>query len=234
MKERMIKAVIFDQDGVMFDTERMSAKAWEKAGKELGVVPEEAFLCTVRGMNYRDATARFEAWSAGKNIDCEELRRRKKEYFTRMRKEQSLPVKPGLHELLAYLKEQGYKITLATGSAKEYSLGNLKEAGVEDYFEHIISGDMVAHAKPSPEMFLKSAQVLGERPEHCLVLEDSLNGVEAGINGGFITVMVPDMTQPDEKLRARVDQVCESLLEVRDWLQAMDGEASGDKQEIKI
>lgn len=232
--ERTIKAVIFDQDGVMFDTERMSAKAWEKAGKDLGVVLEESFLCTVRGMNYQDATVRFEAWSAGREIDCEDLRRRKKEYFTRMREEEPLPVKPGLYELLVYLKEQGYKIALATGSTKEYSLGNLKEAGVEDYFEHIISGDMVEHAKPSPEIFLKSAQVLGELPEHCLVLEDSLNGVEAGINGGFITVMVPDMTQPDEKLRARVDQVCGSLLEVRDWLQAMDGEASGDKQEIKI
>ncbi len=218
---RNIKAVIFDQDGVMFDTERMSAKAWEKAGEELGVVMEESFLCTIRGMNYQDATVRFEEWSAGKEIDCEELRRRKKEYFTRMRKEQPLPVKPGLHELLSYLKEQGYKIALATGSTKEYSLGNLREAGVASYFEHIISGDMVEHAKPSPDMFLKTAQVLGELPEHCLVLEDSLNGVEAGIRGGFITVMVPDMTQPDETLRARVDQVCESLLGVKAWLQAM-------------
>ena len=225
MKERTIKAVIFDQDGVMFDTERMSAKAWELAGNDLGVVLEESFLCTIRGMNYQDATALFEKWSGDRGIDCEDLRRRKKEYFTRMRKEQPLPVKPGLHELLAYLKGQGYKIALATGSTKEYSLENLREAGVESYFGHIISGDMVEHAKPSPDIFLKSAQVLGERPEHCLVLEDSLNGVEAGISGGFITVMVPDMTQPDEKLRARVDRVCDSLLEVKGWLQELDGEA---------
>lgn len=223
MKERTIKAVIFDQDGVMFDTERMSAKAWEMAGNDLGVVLEESFLCTIRGMNYQDATVRFEKWSGDRGIDCEDLRRRKKEYFTRLRKEQPLPVKPGLHELLAYLKEQGYKIALATGSGKEYSLGNLREAGVASYFGHIISGDMVEHAKPSPDIFLKSAQVLGERPEHCLVLEDSLNGVEAGLSGGFITVMVPDMTQPDEKLRARVDRVCDSLLEVKGWLQELDG-----------
>lgn len=222
MQERKIKAVIFDQDGVMFDTERMSAEAWEKAGNDLGVVLEESFLSTIRGMNYQDATVRFEKWSEGRGIDCEDLRSRKKEYFTRMRKELPLPVKPGLHELLAYLKEQGYKIALATGSAKEYSLGNLREAGVEAYFDHVISGDMVEHAKPSPDIFLKSAQVLGEQPEHCLVLEDSLNGVEAGISGGFITVMVPDMTQPDEKLRARVDRVCDSLLEVKEWLQKVD------------
>lgn len=222
MMKSNIKAVIFDQDGVMFDTERMSSRAWEKAGSEMGVVMEESFLCTIRGMNYQDATVRFEAWSAGKGIDCEELRRRKKKYFTQMRKEEPLPVKPGLHELLAYLKEQGYKIALATGSTKEYSLENLREADVASYFELIISGDMVEHAKPSPDIFLKAAEVLGELPEQCLVLEDSLNGVEAGIRGGFVTVMVPDMTQPDDTLRARVNQVCESLLEVRDWLRTED------------
>lgn len=218
--KRDIRAVIFDQDGVMFDTERMSAKAWNKAGEELGIVMEEEFLCTIRGMNYQDATARFEVKFGGSGIDYEELRRRKKEYFTAMRKELPLPVKPGLHELLAYLKEQGYKIALATGSTKEYSLDNLSEAGVTEYFEYIISGDMVEHAKPSPDIFLKSAQVLGEKPENCLVLEDSLNGVEAGISGGFVTVMVPDMTQPDEALRNRVDAVCETLADVKTWLQA--------------
>lgn len=215
---RDIKAVIFDQDGVMFDTERMSVKAWEKAGKELGIEVEERFLCTIRGMNYQDATARFEAWYGGKGIDYEELRCRKKEYFSKMRKEQPLPVKPGLHELLAYLKEQGYKIALATGSTKEYSLANLKEAGVADYFENIISGDMVEHAKPDPDIFLKTAELLGENPQHCLVLEDSLNGVEAGIRGGFVTVMVPDLTQPDEALRERVTAVCESLMDVKEWM----------------
>lgn len=220
--KRTIKAVIFDQDGVMFDTERMSAAAWEKAGRDFGVEIEESFLCTVRGMNYQDATARFEAWSAGREIDCEELRRRKKEYFSAMREEEPLPIKPGLHELLAYLKECGYKIALATGSKKDYSLQNLREAGVATYFEHIISGDMVEHAKPSPDIFLRAAEILGVPPEHCLVLEDSLNGVEAGIRGGFITVMVPDLTWPDAALSARVDQVCESLLAVKGWLQAME------------
>lgn len=218
--KRDIRAVIFDQDGVMFDTERMSSKAWNKAGQELGIEMEEEFLCTIRGMNYQDATVRFEAKFGGSGIDYEELRRRKKAYFTAMRKELPLPVKPGLHELLAYLKEQGYKIALATGSTKEYSLGNLSEAGVTEYFEYIISGDMVEHAKPSPDIFLKSARMLGEKPENCLVLEDSLNGVEAGISGGFVTVMVPDMTQPDEVLRSRVDAVCETLTDVKTWLQA--------------
>ena len=80
---------------------------------------------------------------------------------------------------------------------------------------------MVVHAKPDPEVFLKSAEALGERPENCMVLEDSLNGLEAGLRGGFITVMVPDLTQPDEALRSRVDSVCSSLFQVKELLEGV-------------
>ena len=79
---------------------------------------------------------------------------------------------------------------------------------------------MVSHAKPNPEIFWKAAELLGEKPEDCLVLEDSLNGVEAGLRGGFVTVMVPDLTQPEEELKKRVYRVCSSLLEVKEMLEA--------------
>lgn len=95
---------------------------------------------------------------------------------------------------------------------------NLERAGLTEFFSLMITGDMVQQAKPNPEIFLKAAEKMGEEPGHCLVLEDSLNGVEAGIQGGFVTIMVPDLTQPDQKLRSRVERVCDSLLEVRDWL----------------
>ena len=99
---------------------------------------------------------------------------------------------------------------------------NLKEVGIEDYFENIITGDMVEQAKPNPELFLKSAEVLQEAPENCVVLEDSLNGIEAGIRGGFVTIMVPDITQPDEELRGRISYVCASLHEVKALLESLE------------
>lgn len=213
-----IKAVIFDQDGLMFDTERLSAEAWELAGADMGIQVGEEFLKTIRGTNAQDALIRMAEYFAGTGIDPVRLREKKKEYFSRIRSERPLPVKPGLYELLAYLKKQGYGIALATASDREYSLENLKEAGIADYFAHMITGDMVARAKPSPEIFIKAAQALGEAPEHCLVLEDSINGVEAGLAGGFVTVMVPDLTRPDEALTGRLFRVCESLFEVRDLL----------------
>ena len=187
------------------------------AGNELGFHLEESFLCTIRGANANDAARRFKE-RFGDEYDFLKLRGRKQEIFVKMLREMEMPVKPGVKELLTYLREKGYKIAMATASAREYSMDNLRLAGIDEFFDHVITGDMVKEAKPNPEIFLKAAEALGEKPENCLVLEDSLNGVEAGIKGGFVTVMVPDLTQPDEELRQRVDRVCGSLLEVRDWL----------------
>ncbi len=217
METRKINGVIFDQDGLLFDTERISIKAWDLAGNELGFHLEESFLCTIRGANANDAARRFKE-RFGDEYDFLKLRGRKQEIFVKMLREMEMPVKPGVKELLTYLREKGYKIAMATASAREYSMDNLRLAGIDEFFDHVITGDMVKEAKPNPEIFLKAAEALGEKPENCLVLEDSLNGVEAGIKGGFVTVMVPDLTQPDEELRQRVDRVCGSLLEVRDWL----------------
>ncbi len=220
MINRKIKAVIFDQDGLMFDTERISVEAWHIEGEAWGIHLDEDFLCTVRGMNVRDAAERFRQ-ELGGSVDYVSFKEKKQERFETMLRQRGVPVKPGLKELLAFLKEHGYKIAMATASTKEYSLENLRETGIEHYFDYIITGDMVVHAKPDPEVFLKSAEALGEKPEDCMVLEDSLNGLEAGIRGGFYTVMVPDLTQPDEALRSRVDGVYSSLLEVKEMLEGV-------------
>lgn len=211
--KKTIHAVIFDQDGLMFDTERISSESWNLAGAEIGFSFPEEFLCTIRGMNRLDAAERFRQ-AFGDKLDFEDLRDRKNVYFYRLLKERGIPVKPGLYELLAYLKENDYKIILATASTRDYSMNNLREAGVDQYFSQLVTGDMVVHAKPDPEVFLRAAEALGEAPENCMVLEDSLNGVEAGIRGGFVTVMVPDLTQPDKALRRRVSAVCASLHDV--------------------
>ncbi len=217
MKNGKIRGVIFDQDGLLFDTERLSVKAWNLAGDDLGFYLEESFLCTIRGANAQDSARRFQE-VFGDAYDFKKLRARKQEHFMRILREQEIPVKNGARELLAYLREQGCKVALATASTREYSSENLRLAGLSEYFQQMITGDMVQEAKPNPEIFLRAAKALGEEPGHCLVLEDSLNGIEAGIRGGFVTVMVPDLTQPDEELCRRVDRVCSSLLEVRDWL----------------
>ena len=217
MENKRIAGVIFDQDGLLFDTERVSAVAWGIAGDELGFHVEESFLCTIRGANFQDAVKKLRE-TYGEGFDFYKLRERKQEIFIKLLREQEIPVKPGEHELLAYLQSKGYGIALATASTREYTIENLRLAGIEGYFRHMVTGDMVKEAKPNPEIFFKAAELLGVEPGRCLVLEDSLNGVEAGLRGGFVTVMVPDLTQPGEELQQRVARVCPSLKEVRDWL----------------
>ena len=120
----------------------------------------------------------------------------------------------GLRELLIYLKEHGCKTGVATASSQSWTQRNVREAGIDHLFDTYTYGEMVSHAKPDPEIFLLAAKMLGEKPEKCLVLEDSFNGVEAGLSGGFLTVMVPDLSFPGPELKRRLTAECESLLGV--------------------
>lgn len=208
-----IKAVIFDQDGLMFDTERISAKVWAKVGPLFGITIKEDFLSRVRGSSVESARPHYmEAF--GPDLDYDGLRKTKVEFFHEEIRLHGLPVKKGLKELLIYLKNHSYKVAMATSSDREWSLQNLVSTGVIQYFDEYVCGDMVSRCKPDPELFLTAAKKLGQLPEHCLVLEDSLNGIEAALRGGFEVVMVPDLTWPDEELEKKLLANCCSLLEV--------------------
>lgn len=209
-----IKAVLFDQDGLMFDTERVSAVAWEKAGKEFGVEINEDILCHFRGRSPQECS-KYYGSRFGSEEKYWEIRERKQQYFYEALKRDGLPVKKGLNELVEWLSEHGYQIALTTASPREWSLNNLKIAGVLNYFDDFICGDMVTRCKPDPEIFQTAASKLGRRPEECLVLEDSLQGIEAALNGGFPVIMVPDITQPDQELERKLTKRCDSLADVK-------------------
>lgn len=213
MEKPTINAVIFDQDGLMFDTERMSEGIWYRVADELGIPIYDELLASIRGMNADDSYGLFREYY-GDTVDIRAFRERKREVFLREVREKGVLVKPGLRKLLVWLREHGYRMAVATASREEYTRRNLEETGISEYFAAVTNCDMVKHAKPDPELFLKAAQMLNEKPEHCLVLEDSRKGLEAGLRGGFVTVMVPDIWQPTEELRGRLYRVCRSLDEV--------------------
>lgn len=211
---KRIKAVLFDQDGLMFDTERVSAAAWKRAGDELGFEINEDILMHFRGRSPEEGAAYF-AEHFGRESDYRMIRERKQGYFFEALERDGLPVKKGLYELLEWLDGHGYQMALTTASPREWSLNNLDIAGVRQYFELCVCGDMVTRCKPDPEIFLTAARKLGRNPEECLVLEDSLQGVTAAVNGGFPVIMVPDITQPDEAMLRKLTARCDSLLDVR-------------------
>jgi len=208
-----VQAVIFDMDGLMFDTETISYEAWVQTGKEFGQDFSEEFILSFVGMNLKSLEKKFNA-SYGEQLDFAEVNKRCYEIYNKILEEQGVPIKPGLMELLAYLKENNYKIALATSAPREGATWNLKKAGVDSYFNTYVCGDMVTKGKPDPEIFLTAAKILGEKPADCMVLEDSIHGITAAILGGFPTVMVPDLLQPERELEERLTAKCDSLLDV--------------------
>ena len=215
---QMIDAVIFDMDGLMFDSECVWKTLWEPALAKFGrTVPEglPAAACGTTG----DATIAAIRMHCGEDIDAEGVFRE----FYRIAAErfaQGVPKKPGLDELLEYLKAQGIPMAVASSSPVSIIEGDLRAGEVEAYFDHVVSGQFIEHSKPAPDIFLEAARRLGSDPACTLVLEDSFAGVRAGAAGGFVTVMVPDLHQPTPEIRALATRVCESLHEVKALFEA--------------
>lgn len=133
---------------------------------------------------------------------------------------QGVPCKPGLKELLATLEEMGMPRIVASSSPRNMIEQNLQTTGTARYFHDIVCGADVQHSKPAPDIFLEAARRLGLDCHDCLVLEDSFNGVRAGHAAGAVTVMVPDLAQPDEEIRQLYNVCCHDLFEVRELLLA--------------
>lgn len=213
----MVQGVIFDMDGLMFDTERMWATLWEPCCNALGLpLPGEEFVVGARGL-------------AGENM-LRHIRR----YYPQIQPEallnalnqagealfaKGVPVKPGLVELLDYLEQAGIPRIVASSSQPEVIRRNLKNTGTDRYFEDIVSGADVTYSKPDPEMFLEAARRIGIPPEHCLVLEDSYNGVRAGAAAHAVTVMVPDLMPSTPEMERLYTACCKDLFEVKAMLE---------------
>ncbi len=214
----MIRGVIFDMDGLMFDTERVSMRVWNEQLAKHGWTFTEELGNRIRGCNDAGICAALTA-GYGPNFEYVPVRNGVRQRLAQLLDEEGMPVKPGLTQLLDWLRAHHIPCAVASSSRKATVEHHCKQAGVLEYFDHLVCGDMVQHSKPDPEIFLKAAQLLNVAPAECLVLEDSFNGVRAGAAGGFVTVMVPDLDQPSPEISALYTAKADSLLTVRDWLE---------------
>ena len=215
----MIDGVIFDMDGTMFDTERMWATFWEPALAALGLPYREGLAEAARGtagVTTRNVVRQFYGPDCDAEAILDSLHRVADEVFFSA----PVPKKPGLDALLAWLKARHIPMAVASSSREAMIRHNLDVWGLTQDFTAIVSGQHVAHSKPDPEIFLLTAQKLDVEPSHCLVLEDSYNGVRAGAAGGFVTVMVPDLVPADDEMKRLYTMECASLEEVLEKLKA--------------
>lgn len=213
----MVDAVIFDMDGLMFDTEPLWTDVWAPILASMGFEYPHGLANAVRGTSGKSMDAVINRFIP--EVDAAKVR---VEAYARVHElvMQGVPKKPGLDELLAFLDEQGVPMAVASSSALDVIKQNLKNGGVQQYFEHLFTGAGMANPKPAPDIFLNTAEAMGANPARTLVLEDSLSGVHAGVDGGFITVMVPDLIAPDDYAREHTACICKDLFEVRDALAA--------------
>ncbi len=191
--------VIFDMDGLMFDTERVFIKAWDYAGEKIGIGKAGYMVYKTLGKNVI-ASNKILREEFGE-FNQEELRRYSKEFLKDYYEKNGVPVKPGLYTLLEYLKSTGCKIALASSTSRGMVEQYLKNTGVMDYFSAIVCGDMIEKSKPEPDIYLKACELLHVKPQNCIALEDSQSGLLSAYRAGCKPVMVPDLWQPDEETK---------------------------------
>ena len=213
----MIKAVVFDMDGVMFDTERLIMKAWAYTGEKLGYGDMSQVVYKTLGLPAPSAKRVF-LNIYGEDFKYDEFVAEYRKFVYEYYEEFGVPIKDGLFELLTYLKDNGYKIAVATSTSKKVALHHFDLAKVTPFLDEMVCGDMIERGKPSPDIYLKASELLGLMPNECIALEDSPNGLRAANSAGLKTIMVPDLIQPDEELSKLFHKKVNNLFEVIDIL----------------
>lgn len=220
MEKRKIRAVVFDMDGLMFDSERIVQYSWDIAGEQLGYGKLGYHIVNTLGFNRERREAYFRK-NYGEEFPFPLFLETYRKVFREYVKEYGLPAKKGLHELLEALKKWEIPMAVATSSSRQHVFENLEKEKLSSYFSAVITGDMVSQAKPSPEIYQKASRALKSNPEETLALEDSYHGIRAAHDAGMITVMVPDLLKDSTCVDEILDGKFQSLLEVKDWIASM-------------
>ncbi len=210
---KTVRGVLFDMDGIVLDTEKLYARFWGEAANELGYPMTWEQALGMRSLSRTAGQAKLESYF-GKGISIEKVRAKRIEMMDKYIDEHGVEAKQGIRELLDYLDEQGIPRAITTSSPLERVQRYLGPLGLLDRFGKICTGYDVAKGKPEPDIYLYGAASLGLAPEDCLALEDSPAGVLSAYRAGCMTVMIPDMDQPDEEVRRMLSAQADSLRDV--------------------
>lgn len=211
------KAVIFDMDGLMLDTEYLAMQAFLKAGKQLDLPLTKQIFIKLIGINEEESNKIIEK-ELGHPLPEDKLSKTFYHEYDNIIAEQGIPLKPGLLDLLDYLSKKSIKCAVVTSTKAELATERLNFVKILHYFSFIIGGDQVAHGKPNPEPYLKAVQRLNMRPQDCIVLEDSNNGIKSGCSAGLKVIAIPDLAPLSEESRRTAYKTFSSLIEVKDFL----------------
>ncbi|MBS0657800.1 MAG: HAD family phosphatase [Verrucomicrobia bacterium] len=211
------RALIFDMDGLMLDSERIYRLAWFAAIEEFGQAMDDEIFHRFLGRVASDSH-RLLREIYGADFDAVRFWDRAMELSYTRFAPAGMPWKPGLADLLAWLEARAFPRAIATSTLRPLALRFLN--GLERRFDVLTTGDEVTRGKPDPEIFLLAASRLQIAPADCLVLEDSAAGVRAARAAGMSVIMIPDLVQPTSEIRALAHAVLPSLTDVQALLQS--------------
>lgn len=208
-----IKGVIFDMDGLILDTEKLYNRFWREASEICGYPMSAKQALELRSLDKELAKGLLQDFF-GKEYSYQKVHDVRVKLMADYVAENGIKNKPGVAELVEYLKNNDYKIAVATATNYERASQHLTLAGVRDCFDDIICASNVKRGKPFPYIYLYACEKMGLRPESCLALEDSPNGIKSAYNAGCVPVLVPDMDEPNDEIRSLVYAVADSLFDV--------------------
>ncbi|MDH7489994.1 MAG: HAD family phosphatase [Anaerolineae bacterium] len=214
------RAVIFDMDGLMLDSERMARDAWRRALADWGLaLPDDVYFQLI-GREAADTKAIL-ARAYGPALPVEEAYARKQRYLEEGMLHGGIPTKPGLHALLDLLDARGIRKAVASSTHRPLVVQKLELTHLLERFEVVVCGDEVRNGKPAPDVFLLAAERLGVPARDCIVLEDSEPGIRAARAAGMTPILVPDLKPPSPEIAALTHRVLPSLDAVREYLAAL-------------
>ena len=209
-KDIHIKGILFDMDGVILDTEKLYTRFWQEAANALGYPMTKEQAMGLRSLNREFGAAKMQSYF-DVPVNYEEVRNKRIELMNAFIEKEGVELKPGIKELLSYLKEKGIKTAIATSSPIERTEKYLASVGLTGAFDKLISGYMVQKGKPEPDIYELAAKEIGLTPQECLAIEDSPSGLLSANRAGCYPVMIPDQDMPTPETKALLFAKADSL-----------------------
>lgn len=208
-----LRAVIFDLDGVILDSERIYRSCWQRAATDMECEVSDELYARLIGLKDHDAEQLL-VQELGADFPMKEFGNRWAGYFEECLEKEEIPRKAGLDRLLDFLESRGLPTAIATSTHRQRALRSI--GSLAQRFSVMVTGDEIEHGKPAPDIFLRAAERLNVPARRCWVIEDSEPGIRAASAAGMTPVLVPDLKVPSAGVRDLAAYVCSSLDEVRD------------------